>query len=380
MRSRLLVRSGNERRRTRLRSHFTRIGVGCCLSLLIGDGASGYRFYPANRDGSRIVHAEGALRWSDGEWGPGRVQDWVIADHPGWTDPFVDREGESQPPPFDRTADAIPFVREAMAAWSAIPTADIRWRLSGVESGLGSELDDRNTVTVVENEDNSFAGRAASWSRSFFGGPWELIECDIELVPQAAALLGSDDRRSLSTTIHEFGHCLGLGHSAQHSQWAAIWDISSAWGETPQMSYGWRISNDLTVDDIVGASLLRPVTGRRSRVGSISGRITVAGRPARHVHVLAGRLDGPRVRPGPGAFTDATGYFAVEGLSPGRYLLRAGPLVSNAAHPSLLTAGAVREAKDWLGLDEVVVRANTETDGVEIDLESGRPWTGRRSP
>lgn len=292
----------------------------------------------------------------------------------------MDREGESQPPPFDRTADAIPFVREAMAAWSAIPTADIRWRLSGVESGLGIGLDDHNIVTVAENEDNSFLGRARRWSRRSFGGPWERIECDIEVIPEYAAHLNSNGRSNLAVMIHEFGHCLGLEHSTRRSEWASFWDLSSAWGETPRMSYGRDISSDLTVDDIVGASLLRPSTGWRSRVGSVSGRITVAGRPARHVRVLTARLSRNRVVPGPGAFTDAMGVFVVEGLSPGSYLLRAGPLVSETAHPSLLAAGAVREAKDSLGLDEVVVHANTETDGVKIDLESGRPWTGRRTP
>lgn len=362
-----------------MRCCFGRVGLAAGLLVLIASGAAGYRFYPANDHGPRIVHAEGAVRWSAGEWSSGRVQDWVIADHPGWTNTFVDQEGEGQPPPFARTADAIPFVREAMAAWSAIPTADIRWRLSGVESGPGNERDDRNTVTVVENEDDSFAGRAFLWLRSFFGGPWELVECDIELIPSAAALLGSDDRRSLATTIHEFGHCIGLAHSARRSEWAAYWDYSSAWGETPRMSYGWDISNDLTVDDTVGASLLRPSTGWRTRVGSVSGRITVAGRPARHVRVLTARLEGNGVVPGPGAFTDETGDFVVEGLSPGPYMLRAGPLISETAHPSLLEAGAVREAKDGLRLDEVVVRANAATEGVEIDIESGRPWTGRRS-
>ena len=51
------------------------------------------------------------------------------------------------------------------------------------------------------------------------------------------------------------------------------------------MSYGIEVTNDLTLDDIAGASLLRPAGGWRGRVGSISGQVDVEGRPARYVAV-----------------------------------------------------------------------------------------------
>lgn len=343
-------------------------------ALLVGDGAAGYRFVAAYDDGPLIVPAGDAARWREREWGPGRVLEWVIADHPGWTDPFVDRDGESQPPPFARTADAIPFVREAMAAWSAIPNADIRWRLSGVESGPGNERDGRNTVSVVTGEDDNFAGRAWWWfQRPFFGRPWEMFECDIELIPLAAARLGSDDPRSLTVTIHEFGHCLGLAHTGRHPTIVHTFPDIGIWGETPKMSYGLDISNALAVDDIVGASLLRPAGNWVAGAGSIAGRVTVAGAPARFVTVSSVRLvSGDTTAPGPGVFTDEDGRFRLEGLVPGDYLIRAAPMTRVDAHATLLEAGAVVDALDGALLRPVTVRAGQETDGVALDLPPGR--------
>lgn len=343
------------------------------VCLLIGDGAAGYRFVPAYDGGSRIASAEGAARWSEREWGPGRVQEWVIADAPGWTEPFVDREGETQPPPFARTADAVPFVRQAMAAWTAIPSADIRWRLSGVESVPGNEQDYRNTVTVAPDE-GRFAGRAWWWyRRSHFGGPWELIECDIELIPQAAAFLGSDDPRSLSTTIHEFGHCLGLAHSGRHPTIVHTFPDIGIWGETPKMSYGLDISNGLAVDDIVAASLLRPAGDWVAGTGAITGRVTVGGAPGRFISVSSVRLvSGDETAPGPGVFTDEEGRFRLEGLVPGDYLIRAAPMTRVDAHETLLEAGAVVEALDGARLRPVTVRAGQETGGAVLELPRGR--------
>lgn len=126
--------------------------------------------------GARIVEAEHAVRWGAAYWPAGAVQEWVLADDPDWTDSWVDPDGEAQPSPFSSHTAAAPFVREAMAAWSRIPTADIRWRLTGVASGPGIGQDGRNAITV--NADLYGAGRAQRWHRRADSGrPWEVFEC-----------------------------------------------------------------------------------------------------------------------------------------------------------------------------------------------------------
>lgn len=68
---------------TRLRARFGRLGLVVGLSLSVGGTATGYRFSPSRDGVSLIPEADEARRWSDKVWGPGRVQDYVIADHPG---------------------------------------------------------------------------------------------------------------------------------------------------------------------------------------------------------------------------------------------------------------------------------------------------------
>ena len=341
--------------------------------LLVGVGASGYRFVPAYDDGSRIAGADGAARWSAEYWPAGAALEWFLADDPGWTDSWVDGEGATQPPPFGSHSAALPSVREAMAAWSRIPTADIRLRLTGVASGPGVEQDDRNGITVTTNEEG-FAGRANWWfQRRHRFGPWELFECDIELIPAVAARLASDDPRSLTTTIHEFGHCLGLAHSGRHPTIVHAFRDIGIWGETPKMSYGLDISNALALDDIVAASLLRPAGGWERRTGAITGRVAASGSPARFAAVGSVRLlPGGQTAPGPGVFTDEDGRFRLEGLVPGDYLIRAGPMTRVDAHQSLLEAGALLAALNGARLSPVTVRAGDETSGVSLELPPDR--------
>ena len=346
--------------------------------LLSGGDGYGYRFYSAPDEGPLAV-SDNALRWDSASWGSRDTLRWAIADDPGWTSSWesVTPEGETraEDPPFRRAGDAAPFIAEALAAWSAIGSADIRWEVTGVEEGPGLAPDGRSRVTALTAEDfgrsDNTLAFAASW-RARRGGEWRVVECDVVLRSSSAAVLGSENPASLDTLIHELGHCIGLRHAAVHSVWEGFKGTVSVWGERPKMSYGPELTNDLTLDDIAGASLLRPAGSWPRRVGSISGRVTVGGEAARYVAVLAARLAGGDVGPGVSAFTDERGRFLIEGLAPGDYLIWAGPMIRHDAHSELISNGAELDARDGFSLDPVSVRAGAETGGVTVALQRGR--------
>ena len=90
------------------------------------------------------------------------------------------------------------------------------------------------------------------------------------------------------------------------------------------MSYG-RVYIDyapeLTADDRIGASLLRPDPAWSARVGSISGTLQMEGEPVPYSAVWAVRRDGGEARYTVGTFSDLEGRFKIEGLEAGDYTL-----------------------------------------------------------
>ena len=225
------VRADAAARRTRrLGPRSRRLACGLAVlaaGLLSGGDGYGYRFY-WHRDDVRLRVSENATRWDSAAWGPRDTLRWLIANDPGWTTGWesVTPEGatRAEDPPFRRARDAAPFIAEALAAWSAIRSADIRWEVTGVEEGPGYGRDGRSMVTTLTDEDFGVEGAGAyatTWHERR-GGPgpeWEFVECDVVLSSAAAAVLGSDDPANLAILIHELGHCIGLDHATAHSIW-----------------------------------------------------------------------------------------------------------------------------------------------------------------
>ena len=352
------------------------IGVAVVLAVLLlpPDSADGYRFFSAGwRDG--FPGAPTARMWSSEHWGFGETLSWVVSEDPGWTEGWHDWRGDEVGAPFTDVGHAIPPISEALAAWSVLESADIRWEVVGMEEGLVDNRDGRHTVTV--DPTTSAGAIAITWrSRESRNNRWYVTECDVVLSPWGAANLAQD---RLSTLIHEFGHCIGLHHAAvaPHSYHAWIRDTQvSVWGPSPQMSYGPEAGNELHLDDIIGASLLRPVPGWLPTRGTVSGSVTVAGETAPHVPVWALHVSGSGTETSVGGFTNLSGHFVIEGLAPGDYLVRAGPMLATLAHFDL-SGDPLVDVNDGFALNLVTVFPGIVTDGITLDLLPSRGGSAR---
>ena len=289
----------------------------------LGAGAresSGYAFYPYNyeRPGARPQ-----VLWSPEVWAPGQTLSITLVDSPEW-----ERN-------FGSTANAARFLdREVLGAWSAIETADIRWEIGRV-AAEDESLD--ATDSYVYRGERTY-GLAVI-------GDENVVACRVSLTPSFApdSLDPEDDRmRFAAIARHEFGHCLGLMHSGTTTErpWVTLWDqrlpmpAPQRWD--PLMSYGtWRKAQ-LTVDDRIGASLIRPRANWIETTGGIRGLVLPDDEgEARFLYVLATRLgaDGRPVE-SVGAMTNEDGLFFIAGLAPAQYALTVRPMyIASAVEP-----------------------------------------------
>ena len=339
--------------------------------------AGAYLFFPG-MERRLVVGSEYAMRWSSEIWGPGETLVWDI-------EPDPDFEVY-----FDAPQGILPFVQQAQAAWSDIPTADISWTVVGVAESDRAGGDGRNTLFVDAEADEQVGGYANIWSREA-NGRRMIFECDVAFgpgyteIPEDLDPADLDDFRkrvrsgSVSLLVHEFGHCLGLGHAAAISTTprrggAPLNEFVHP--RDPAMSYGVNQEepDGLAADDVVGASLLRPARGWRRTTGSLSGSsVRLDGEPVPYVHVWALPLwTGDPLRDRVGAFSDDEGAFLIEGLRPGNYALWTQPIYKQGANQPLVIAGALTDLDDTVSVRPVRVRAGRTTGDLEIAMRRAR--------
>ena len=138
------------------------------------------------------------------------------------------------------------------------------------------------------------------------------------------------------------------------------------------MSYGLDIDNQLTADDVIGASLLRPRPGWLPTTGSLSGQLTRNEQPAAFVSVHVLRDEDGKARPSAQVFTNNDGEFRAEGLRPGRYLLWVHPMFRQSAHDDLLEGNPSLDVSDLINPQTFAVQAGRETAAGEFVLRRGR--------
>ena len=355
--------------------------------LLASATANAYLFYSVLRiEGSQVVGSEYAVRWSPEVWGPDQTLVWEIEPDSGFETFFNTPQG------------VMPFVERALAAWSDISTADISWRVSGVRdesdgvdpyANRSRPMDDRSTVFV----DSESVTR--SYARIWFdlsGGAEKIVECDVPFGavyferlnerlndnPEGLDYFREELLRDwIQTLVHEFGHCLGLRHSASlspTSRWIVEPRFELVHPGDAAMSYGVAPEklDGLAADDVVGASLLRSARGWRRTTGSLSGSVGLDGEPVRYAHVWALPLDGDPLRDRVGAFSDGEGAFLIEGLRPGDYALWAQPINSLGAFPDLVASGVPTDLDDTVSARPIRVRAGRTTGDLEIAMRRGR--------
>jgi len=211
-----------------------------------------------------------------------------------------------------------------------VPTASISYQSGGFTSALPGTDDGQSTIGFVPRPD--LEGVLASTSFLIDDVTGELIESDIffnSAFNWSVSQAGEADRFDLeSIAVHEIGHLSGLGHSAIGETElgpAGRRVVSSGSVMFPiAFSPGTVVDRVLHADDIAGISDLYPANDFAKTTGSISGRVTLAGRGLFGAHVVA-------FNPATGDLVanfalDNQGRFSIAGLRPGPHVLRVEPL------------------------------------------------------
>ena len=352
---------------TPLLARAARVVLATALFLTVGAGpfrASAYRLRGGKPSEGAFVHDDGRTtkpRWNPHIWGPGMTATVAVPDHPLWLE--VEGIGSME--------EARALVDRALAAWSAVGTADIRWRVRHPV-----EEDEAELAVKIQQRRAGLAG-AASWAtRSDPDGVWGIYSCDVTV---NEASLPRALHPTYETLVHELGHCLGLGHPARYPN-AHAWHDEK--GRVPNPLWGldgmmtWSRRRTVSFDDKIGASLLRPRSGWLETTGAVYGSVIgEAGLgPVLRVNVLAARiavdgsLAGPVQTP-----TNKYGHFVIEGLDPGPYVLMVYTMGKEAQYHE-----TTDDFRETVLLSPVEVRAGERTGPVVLTVRPGgeRDWPG----
>jgi hypothetical protein len=156
---------------------------------------------------------------------------------------------------------ALAAIQAGAMDWTAQSNANIMWYYMGRTSGSSLTQNSRNEMFFR----NTSAGSMAAETYWWYDGSYRLIEADIVFYDGGFTFVGSGSGCAGGVylediAIHEFGHALGLGHSA----------VSTA---TMYPAMGWCSTElrTLDADDLAGIEKLYPAT-----TGNTSPSVTIS--------------------------------------------------------------------------------------------------------
>lgn len=271
-------------------------------------------------------------------------------------------------------------IRTAFDAWQGVETASVSFRFYGFTASRQTGYDGVNLV-VFSRDDPDFEGATTVATTDIFvffpslgQSEARIVDADIRLnddfvfsTAEATPPLGRDVQAVLT---HEIGHLLGLDHSpiagrpGTHRQATMF----------PRDRPGQNQERSLEPDDIAGVSAIYPSEGFFALTGSISGRVLEGdGAPVSGAHVVAYAAHEPQV-PLLGSISgmggNAIGEYRLQGLWPGRYLVRLEPLGASFRPSDFLGQGpSMALASEFA--PEYFDDANYISEASEINVEAG---------
>ena len=247
-----------------------------------------------------------------------------------WTQPTIRYSINTRSVPNVTTGQLQAVMARAFARWQDVGTASIGFQFNGLTSAEPLDFDGINTIGFLA--DPELEGLLGLTLSTFDTVTGEVVEADIFFNSLEVWSAAEDGQTGLfdleSVAVHEAGHFTGLDHSALGFFEESEDDVRLAGAEAIMFPFAFDPGNialrDLRPDDIAGISSIYPDGGFASETGRLEGRVVRGGVGVYGAHVLAfNPITGQMV----GGFSlTPNGDFRIEGLEPGRYVIRVEPI------------------------------------------------------